>query len=269
MRSRVGGCASSGAEAVSEDRFGDLGPADERRHPSAGERLAELDALEEPAATRRQATPAPRRGPGSRYTWVLGIAAVILIVVIGIRSVPHAGLGTHGPTPGQQLIRFAAPNALGSIDADPNVKQSTQDRSAPNRTVACQVRGAGVVNLCDLERRPLVLTFIGPGTAEAERYLDRIESLSRGYPQASFAAVVSLRSRHAAAALVRAHGWTFPVAVDRSALLFNAYHVALVPTTSFVYRGGTVRETRVLAQNMSDAQLAGAVRAAIAGRTGG
>jgi hypothetical protein len=44
---------------------------------------------------------------------------------------------------------------------------------------------------------------------------------------------VSRRSLAEAKALVRRHGWTFPVALDRDAAIFNLYGVGDCPTTVF------------------------------------
>ena len=56
----------------SEDRFGDLGP----REPSAAERFAELDERDmEEERRERERTGPPR--PTGRYTWVVGVAALL------------------------------------------------------------------------------------------------------------------------------------------------------------------------------------------------
>ncbi|MEA2404370.1 MAG: hypothetical protein QOE08_1017, partial [Thermoleophilaceae bacterium] len=101
-----------------EDRFGDLGPRDEPRPPRAAERLAELDEREP------ESRPPTRRPAGRSYTWVVGVAAVILIAVVGINSLPHAGEGIRGPRAGSEIPAFAAPSATGPVDGDVNLKQS-------------------------------------------------------------------------------------------------------------------------------------------------
>src|SRR5207245_2609927 len=143
---------------------------------------------------------AGRRGPDPRrttrrYTWVIGVAAVIVIVVVGIKTLPKTGLGSSGPPVGGPLPRFAAPAALGPVKGDPNIKQGPRDTSATNHVPACSVRGAGIVNVCELERRPLVLTFIDQGTTACDAYLDRIQRLVPSLPDVAFAAVVSGRSK--------------------------------------------------------------------------
>lgn len=240
-----------------EDRFGDLGPGDGR---SAAERLAELDEKRpEPDAGK---PPEPAR-PSGRYTWVVGVAALILIVIVGTKTLPHAGEGLKGLPPGARMPAFAAANATGPFDAPANIKQTAADQR-PGRRPACQVRGRGIVNLCELRAKPLLLAFIVPGPKRCERQLDAMERLRRSYPGVSFAAVVSGRGKGAVASLVRRRGWTFPVAVDNPPTLFNLYRVAVCPTLTFAYRGGIVRETTI--KPLSDAQLRTRIAAIERGR---
>ena len=234
-----------------DDRLGDLG-----RARSAADRLAELDRREPEPDTPR---PPPRRPLGGRYTWVVGVAAVIVIVVAGVNSLPNAGRGIRGPEPGERIPAFAAPSATGPLDADANIKQSGSDEGlSENRTPACEVRMPGVVNVCDLRRRPLVLTLIVPGVPACEDQLDGIERVRRSFPRVAFAAVVSGRPKATVRKLVEEHRWGFPVAVDRDNAVFNLYRAALCPTTVFAYRGGIVRETRI--KPLSDSALRIAVR---------
>jgi peroxiredoxin len=232
-----------------EDRFGDLGADAPDPNRSAAEQLAELDARDEPPKP-----PEPAR-PSGRYTWVVGIAFLIAVIVVGINSLPNAGRGFRGPKVGEVMPAFAAPSANGRSDAVANVKQDRGDKSARNKTAACDVHGPGVVNICDLRRRkPVVLAVIVPGPPRCEEQLDRVQRVSRELPDVQFAAVVSGRKRGDVAKVVREHGWTFPIAVDRDLAVFNLYRVALCPTTVFADRGGRVRETRVR-ELLSEAEL--------------
>ena len=77
--------------------------------------------------------------------------------------------------------------------------------------------------------------------------------------RAQFAAVVSGGSHAKVAALVRRHGWTFPVAVDRDLSVFNLYRVAVCPTTVFALPGGTVKSTSI--HPLSEAQVVAGLRA--------
>jgi len=241
-------------ERADEPDPGRRGQDGEPERPRAAEQLAELDAREPPREVRRVQRP---------YTWVVGVAAVIAIVVVSVKTLPNAGVATHGPAVGKPLPRFAAPSALGAVNGDPNVKQSAADTSTPNRTPACDVRGAGVINICELERPALAITFIGPGTAECDAYVDRLQRLSSSFPQTTFVVVVSGRPKSTVAALARRHGWTMPVAVDRNFAVEERYRVSLdfCATTTFASRGGIVRSNAVPAQKSSDAELRATIRA--------
>src|SRR3712207_3497975 len=102
-----------------EDRFGDLGPGEERR--SAAERLEERDRTHpEPDAGPPEA---PR--PRNRYAWVVGIVMLMIVSVLLLRSIAgnNQGAGVRGPEPGDKLREFAAPSATGDLDGDANVRQ--------------------------------------------------------------------------------------------------------------------------------------------------
>jgi hypothetical protein len=121
------------------------------------------------------------------------------------------------------------------------------------------VREAGSINSCTLSRKPLVMSVIVPGVAKCEGQLDLFQRLAARYPSAQFAAVVSGKKRSVVAALVRQHGWTFPVAVDPDLAVFNLYRVAICPTTVFATRGGKVSYTTIRALN--EAQVTSQLRA--------
>ena len=59
-------------------------------------------------------------------------------------------------------------------------------------------------------------------------------------------AAVALRGdRGELAGVVRGHGWDFPVAYDRDAVLGNLYGVAVCPQITFLLPGGRVQGTTV------------------------
>jgi hypothetical protein len=238
---------------VPEDRFGDLG----EDRPRAGERLADLDRSD----PERPARPPRRVEPGRSYMWVVGVAGVIAIAVVAVNSLGNSGRGTQGPQPGKPLPRFAAPSAAGSLEGDPNVKQSAGDDGAPNKTPACEVRLAGALRSCDYTNKPLVITFIVPGAKDCEAYLDKIQQIKARYPRVNFLAVVSGAKEGRVRSLVRDHGWTFPVAIDRNLAVFNTYRISLCATSVFAFRGGTVRLSKVEAQRYTAPQLNAAIRA--------
>ena len=218
-----------------EDRFGDLG----REEPSAAERFAELDEgdMEAERRERERETPGPPR-PAGRYTWVVGVAALIVIIVVAFNSLPNAGRGYRGPEEGERIPVFAAPLATSDTEGDTNIKQDREDDSVENDTPACDVRGAGIFNLCDLfEDKPLVL-IIAADSGECERELEAAALLSAEMPEVQFAASLTTGSRDEAREIIAETGVDFPVAYDKPPpILFNLYRVAFC-STAFIERGG-------------------------------
>jgi hypothetical protein len=225
-----------------DDRFADL---------RAGERLAALDSGDDA----RRPEPPRRRG---RYTWVVGVAAVIAIAVVALNSLPHAARGSDGPALGKPIPRFAAPNARSGKDLDPNINQDAGD-PAPGDTPACEVPREGAVRSCDYTSKPLVITFIAP-TSSCETYLDRIDRLRNRFKRVNFIAVLSASNADDAAALVKKHRWVQPVALDRNGSLLTLYRVSFCPTVVLAAKRGIVRRVKEPGDKWSDARLAREIR---------
>ena len=242
---------------MTEDRFGDLGPSD-RPEQSPAQRLAELDELD--LARERESKPAgPPPRPTGRYMWVVGVAFLLVVIVAGVNALRHSGGSLRGPEVGRTLPQFAAPLATSGLNGDANVKQTAKQSNQLGRVPACQVRLPGAITSCALSRKPLVLSVIVPGARKCEGQLDLFQRMAAAHPGAQFAAVVSGGSHAKVAALVRRHGWTFPVAVDRDLSVFNLYRVAVCPTTVFALPGGTVKSTSI--HPLSEAQVLAGLRA--------
>lgn len=240
---------------MTEDRFGDLGRGDRR---SAAERFEEQDRINpEPDAPERRPE-VPR--PGNRYAWGVGIVLFMAVAVAMVTSsLPNDGEGLRGPPVGERLPDFAAPAALGGADdRDANVSQRAGGSAGAGAAPACEVVGDGIVNVCELRRRPLVLTFVVTRGADCEPQVDRIERMRAEFPQVDFAAVVSGEDREDIEQIVRRRGWDLPVAVDRDGAVVNLYGIAVCPTTVFSAPGGSVR--RVEVGNLTEDQLRARVR---------
>ncbi|MEA2478678.1 MAG: hypothetical protein QOJ07_600, partial [Thermoleophilaceae bacterium] len=190
-----------------DDRFGDLGapaeedPPPERSGQTAAERFAELDERE---PERKPKRPEPVR-PSGRYTWVVGVAALIVIVLAGIRAASHSGgENVKGPAVGSIIAPFAAPSATGNLNGDANVKQRAGDGDSAGKRPACALpESVDVVNICDLRRSALVLTFITTRGAKCAPELDRVQHVADRHPEMQFAAVVSGNERKDVGKLVR------------------------------------------------------------------
>jgi hypothetical protein len=236
---------------VAEDRFGDLG-GDERR-PTAAELLAAGDEAELAAERKLEQKKAPK--PSSAYSWVVGIAFLILIVVVGLNSLPNAGEGLKGPRAGTEMPAFAAPLATGTVDADVNIKANGKE---PGKTLACAVHVQSALNGCDLRRGPSVLVFAGTRGANCLPGFDRVERIRAEFPQVRFAGILIRMNRSDAAKTVRGRGWHFPIAFDRDGQLTNVYGIGVCPATVFAKKGGRVLTTRL--GTMTDAQLRASIR---------
>jgi hypothetical protein len=233
---------------VTEDRFDDLGG--EGRRAQIGERLAERD----------RTHPEPRRPevprPGNKYAWLVGIVMLmVLAVVLFLQTLPNEGSGIDGPRRGSVLKDFAAPSALGNLEGDANVCQRPD---ACNDQIgikpACTLVSEEVVNVCELRRKPLVLTFIFDRGADCYPQVDRTERIKERLPGVAFAAVFfSGKDRDQVRRLVEERGWRQPVGVDPDGLVANLYGVGGCPTTVFARAGGRVAATEL--GNLTEAEL--------------
>jgi hypothetical protein len=234
---------------VPEDRFGDLGEPDQR---SAADKLAELDEREpEPDHPSRKPPEPPR--PGGRYMWVVGVAALILLIVVAAHQL-SSGEGTFikGPAVGKPLPEFAAPLVDGP-DKDANVVPRANKSS--NVTPACNVRVPGSLNICDQEDKPVVISFLFLRGADCEPQFDRLNRVAPRFAgKVNFIGVFFERDRDKVREAVKKHGWTFPIVVDRDGAISNLYAVGGCPTTVFADRGGRVRATRT--GNVDERRLA-------------
>lgn len=212
----------------------------DRRSP--GERLAERDRSHPEPEQRRPAFEYPR----SRWSWLVAILMLAGLGVLFVTStLPNRGRGLLGPDPGSPAPPFAAPQVRGSLSGDANVCARRPCPRRAGRTPACEVRGAGVVNACDLWRdRPLVLAFVFDRGAECLPFVDRLQQVARRVPRVRFAAVYFTRKeRGEARAIAAARRWRLPVALDRDGAITNAYRVGVCPTTVLIEKGGRVRRS--------------------------
>ncbi len=236
---------------MAEDRFGDLG--EERRRPSAAELLAAGDEAELAAERKLDQQKAPR--PSSAYSWVIGIVFLMAVAVAGVNALRSEGPGALGPQTGHQLPVFAAPLATGPLDGDANVKARP---AQPGHTMACAVRTQGALNVCELRKKPVVMTFMFTRLANCAPQLDRVDRIRKEFPQVNFVGVIIRKNKKDAAKLVRTHGWKFPVLLDRDGQISNIYGIGGCPTTIFAKKGGRVRAS--IPGNLSEARLRAEVR---------
>jgi AhpC/TSA family protein len=191
--------------------------------------------------------PKPQRLPGgaSRYAWFVAIVGVALIAYVSLNTLRTDSVGSQGLKIGAKVPPFAAPLALGTIEGDVNVARKANQGSAGKRP-ACSVRGAQILNSCELgERGPFVLAFLATRGTQCTRELDRLARVGVRHPGVQVAAVSIRGDRDDLRALVREHGWRFPVAWDRDGILANLYGVAVCPQLTYALAGGVVQDTSV------------------------
>jgi hypothetical protein len=229
---------------VTDDRFEDLGA---ERRAEIGDQLAERDRTH--PETRRPEVPRP----GNKYAWAVGIVMVMILgVVLFTRTLPNSGESLQGPSPGQRLPAFAAPDARGNVEGDANVCQDEPCNPNAGKVLACDVRGDGVVTVCARDSGALVLTFVVTRGTDCEPQVDRVERVSREVPEVDFVTVLSGDDREEARNLAEARSWREPVAVDEDGQVVNLYGVGVCPLTVFA-RDGVVE--RVDIGNLTEDQL--------------
>lgn len=225
-----------------DDRFEDLS-----RRRGAAERLSELDA---PTGREHKPQPPPPARPGNPYAWVVGVVALVVIAIV-VYNLLQVGVGESnlGPAPGERLPDFAAPAAAADSQGDANIRPATGGNEAEGAVPACEVEGADVVNICELRRRPVVLTFALEG---CELALDQVEQVRGDFPRVNFVGVLS-ESSEVAGELVAEGRWGFPVALDPDNAVSILYRAGDCPTTVLADAGGEVVGTEL--GPLSEAEL--------------
>jgi hypothetical protein len=183
-------------------------------------------------------TPDPHgAAPTTRYGKYVALVALLVVVLISVNTLVSRHVGSAGVAPGARLPPFAVPLAASSLDVDADVATGPNE-GALGRRPACSVRGAQILNICELyERGPVMLALVTTDGG-CTRVLDTI---ARVLPQfrGVQAAAVSLRgSRTRLRGLIATHRWPFPVGYDRDGALVGRYSDIVCPQLTFAYPGG-------------------------------
>jgi len=200
---------------------------------------------DEPPARGDAPGPPPAKPPPRRSTvsWIVGVAVVFAIAYITLNTLRTDAPGSRGLDPGDRLPPFAAPLALSKLDGDANLA-TKPDQGGQGKRPACQVRGADILNSCQLaERGPVVLAFVATRSQACDRQIDVLDRIRADYPGISFAAVAIRGDRGDLQDVIRRRGWKLPVGWDRDGGVANAFAVAVCPTVTFAYKGGRVEGT--------------------------
>jgi len=234
-----------------EDRFSDLGRDERSRAEQIGDQLAERD----------RTHPEPDQGPpevpraSNKYAWLVGIVLLMGVSVLLITTaLPNRGEGLLGLKRGAHLPDFAAPNALGHLKGDANLCRKRPCPKGSGKVPACELTRRDIVNICELRRQPLVLTFVFDRGADCFPEVDRTERVMAQVPGVRFATVYfSRKDRGDLRSIVANRGWRQPVAVDADGQVANRYSVGGCPTTTFAKAGGVVLTTKL--GNLTDDQI--------------
>lgn len=193
---------------------------------------------------------ADRQGEQTRRRRPLLVTAIPLLALVGllawvtVNSLETEGGSSQGPPAGSQMPPFAAPLALNGPDSDVNVATRAGDGAAGSRP-ACDVRGPGVLNSCDLVRRqPVALAFVASGNQRCAEGFTSLSAAARGTGVRP-AAIIVRGSREQARRLAAGSGWDGAVAWDRDGVLANLYGVAVCPQVVYLRRGGVVEDVRL------------------------
>jgi hypothetical protein len=189
----------------------------------------------------------PESAPGQRWGRYLGVLAVLAFVLIAIHTVTNKATLVRGIEPGHRLPPFTVPLAVGDEKGDADIATHANDGAA-GRVAACDLRGAQLLNVCELyEQGPVVLTlFVDSGSCPD--ILSDMQALAPSFPGVRFAAVAIKGNRGRLRRLVRSQHLTLPVGIDSDGAVATLYQVASCPQVTFAYPGGVVQSAALLSR---------------------
>jgi hypothetical protein len=173
---------------------------------------------------------------------LLALPLVALLGVVTLNTVRSDSPGSKGLPAGARLPPFAMPlsssSCRGRCDANVAVRAG---QGAAGARPACSVRGAGVLNSCELAARaPAVLAFVFAPVRQCRDQLDVLDRVRARHPGVVFAAIAVRADGPSARTFAREGGWRLPVAYDHDAAVADEYAVVVCPTIVFARRGGVV-----------------------------
>jgi hypothetical protein len=233
---------------------------------SEGRERGPLDFDDDPPAEHVPLAPSPRAaGPRRpvepmRYLWVVGAAAVVLVVVLGFATLLHGtGRGARGLAVGSVIPPFAAPSAQSSLDKAVNLATPGHTNDDIGNHPACTQRGPDIVNSCALsEAGPVVLTIF----TKSDRCIEQVDAMQQvvgQLPGVRFAAVGAGFGHDDLRRMVQRHRWSMPIGWDPDGRTLGAYHAQVCPQITYARRGGRVAATTF--GLLTPPQLAAKIRA--------
>ncbi|MEA2291910.1 MAG: hypothetical protein QOF17_930 [Solirubrobacteraceae bacterium] len=175
-----------------------------------------------------------------RPSRIVGICAILALAWITFNTITTDAPGGKGVAAGAALPPFAAPLAPARLEGDASVALQARD----GHPAACAIRGADILNSCQLAQRgPVAIAFFITRSGRCGDAVDELDALRPRFPGIGFAAVAIRGSRDDVRAEIRERGWGLPVAWDRDGAVANAYAVSVCPTITLARRGGRVEAT--------------------------
>ncbi len=190
-----------------------------------------------------------------RYTILVGIVFLAVIVVAVISKIGEGGEGTLGLDKRPErwpLPEFAVPDAAGQLEGDANIAQddcSTSQLPCPadaRRQPACRVSVPGSIRVCDLFGGPSVISFWFSKGGDCVTEQDAVDQVYRRYGgRVGFLSLDIRDDRETVRDLIRERDWTMPVGYDRDGAVASLYRVGGCPTFAYVYPGGTLQDASI------------------------
>ncbi len=213
------------------------------------------DRDESPSELEGKRTLGPAADPGSRYSIIVGLIFLALVVVAFVSAATDrdsGSLGIESEESDLPLPEFAVPAAISDIDADANLFQDdceTAELPCPadkRRTPACRVEGAEVIRVCDYFGLPLVISFWFARGTDCENQQDVVDAVAARYRgRVNFLSIDIRDDRDEVRELIRERGWTIPVGYDRDGALSTLYRVGVCPTFAYAFPGGILHDAGI------------------------
>jgi hypothetical protein len=176
---------------------------------------------------------------------LVGVFAVVVLAYITYNTLRTEGLDPRGLERGAELPPFAVPLAeSASEEQDANVNE----RRVDDVPAACDVRGADVLNVCELaeQGRPLVLVFVVTAAGDCAGQLDVVDRVARRFPRVELAAVAVREDLGELQRRLRERRWRVPLGYDHDGAAASRYGLgAVCPLFTFAGADGRVAGTHV------------------------
>lgn len=201
-----------------------------------------------------------------RPTWIAVAAGLAILAYITYNTLSTPAGSSSGLAAGTRMPSFAAPLVTSDLVGDANVALRAHQGQA-GAVPACSVTDPRALNSCTLAHRgPVMLAFFAQDAGRCVDALGALGAVAARHPRIGVAAVAIRGDRGTLRAIVREHGWRFPVAQDRDGAVADLYGVAICPAVVLAYRGGVVMRTALGSGETTAAALEHDAHALEAGR---